>query len=183
MELEVLSYLNCPSCGGNGNEDGEWCPYGGWHYGQRTVDKCSSCGGSGRLKPFGLRTFHSTFVSPRADGTVKQADVKGALELLETIVMKDGRVAFRTMLNTYLTAMSADSNWEVRQHYKPHGIEEWEKLEVIAVNDRQLTLKSHHGYFLSATDQGGMTQQPWLMTWEMFEAPTLVQASRAKPER
>jgi hypothetical protein len=122
-------------------------------------------------------------VSPRADGTVKQADVKGALELLEAIVMKDGRVAFRTMHNTFLTAMSADSNWEVLQHYKPHGIEEWEKFEVIAVNDRQLALKSHHGYFLSATDQGGMTQQPWLMTWEMFEAPSLVQASRAKPSQ
>jgi hypothetical protein len=101
-------------------------------------------------------------VSPRADGTVKQADVKAALELLEAIFMKDGRVAFRTMYNTFLTAMSADSHWEVRQHYKPHEIEEWEKIEVIAVNDRQLALKSHHGYFLSATDQGGMMQQPGL---------------------
>ena len=75
--------------------------------------------------------------------------------------------------------MSAEDNWEVRQHSKPHGIEEWENF---AVNDRQLALKSHHGYFLSATDQGNMTQQPWLMTWwETFEAPSLVEASRVKP--
>ena len=152
------------------------------YHGYRTCRDCKSCGGSGRLNPFGLRSFHNTFVSPRADGSVKQADLKSTRELLEAIFMEDGRVAFRTLHNTFLTAMSAEDNWEVRQHSKPHGIEEWEKFEVITVNDRQLALKSHHGYFLSATDQGGMTQQPWLMTWwETFEAPSLVEASRVKP--
>jgi hypothetical protein len=95
--------------------------------------------------------------------------------------MPDGCVALRTVHNTFLAAMGADSNWEVRQHSKPHGIEECEKNEVIAANDRRLALKSHHGYVLSATGQGGIAQQPWLMTWETLESPSLVEASLMKP--
>ena len=52
----------CPYCGGNGNEDGYRPPYGGMYHGQRTCNDCKSCGGSGRLNPFGLRSFHNTFV-------------------------------------------------------------------------------------------------------------------------
>ena len=163
-DQEMLRLRTCPYCGGMGLST-NW-----------TGERCYKCHGSGRLRPFRLHTFHNKFVSPQADGTVVQADAPGTLELLEAIFMRDGRVALRTVHDTFLTAMSAENNWEVRQHSKPHRIEEWEKFEVVFVNDYQLALKSHHGSFLSATDKAGMTQQPWLMTWETFDAPWLLRA-------
>jgi hypothetical protein len=166
-DQEMLRLRTCPYCDGMGGEVFSW-----------TGARCFRCYGSGRLRPFRLHTFHNKFVSPQADGTVVQADAPGTLELLEAIFMPDGRVAFRTIHDTFLTAMNAEHNWEVRQHSKPHAIEEWEKFEVVFVNDYQLALKSHHGSFLSATDKAGMTQQPWLMTWETFDAPWLLRACR-----
>ena len=102
------------------------------------------CDGSGRLKPFKLRTFHNKFISLHADGTVKQANSPGALELLEAVFMQELR-AFRTVHDTFLTAMNAEHNWERRQHSKLDEILEWENFEVIALNDNQLALNSHHG--------------------------------------
>jgi hypothetical protein len=173
-----LRYLfTCPYCDGHGRL-GSSSFYADEKYSSWEGGRCECCHGSARLRPFRLHTFHNKFVSPQADGTVVQADAPGTLELLEAIFMPDGRVAFRTVHDTFLTAMSAEDNWEVRQHSKPYVIGEWEKFEVVFVNDHQLALKSYHGSFLSATDKAGMTQQPWLMTWETFNAPWLLRACR-----
>jgi hypothetical protein len=105
------------------------------------------------------------------------------LELLEAIFMPDGRVAFRTVHDTFLTAMNADDSRQLRLHSKLHAIGECERFEVIAINEHQLALKSHHGSFLSATDKAGMTQQQWLLPWETFQAPWLIRACRAQSLR
>ncbi len=131
-----LNHHTCPYCHGHGHaiDDDDYYFSHKPHPAtpSRYRHPCESCVGSGRLKPLILHTFHNKFVSPQADGTVKQAESPSALVLLEAIFMPDGRVAFRTVHDTFLTAMNAEANWEVRLHSKPQAVEEWEKFEAIA---------------------------------------------------
>jgi hypothetical protein len=98
--------------------------------------------------------------------------------------MPGGRVAFRTLYDTFLCAMDGMEG-KVVHFSKPQGPDEWEKFQVIPVrrdhgpSDR-VALRTHHGTFLCATDQSSMTQQQWMLSWETFDAPWLLQACLAQ---